>query len=122
MGYYETCAIPKPKTKKKKLLYNGYKEKGERYCAYCGAPYAERHEIFPGTGNRQISIREKFQIDVCPSHHKELQDNITDWAQSENRKLKKACQYKWENKLIDAGTEPKSAREAWMMLIGRNYL
>jgi len=122
MGYYEACAIPKPKDRKKKLLYNGYKDKKDRVCAYCKTPFAERHEIFSGSANRQISIREKFQIDVCPAHHKELQDNITDWAQSENRKLKKACQYKWEKKLIDAGTEPKSAREAWMILIGRNYL
>lgn len=122
MGYYETCAIPKPKSKKKKLLCNGYKNKAERFCRYCKKPFAERHEIFPGSANRQISIREKFQIDVCPEHHRELQDNITDWAQKENRKLKKACQYIWEKKLIDAGTAPTSAREAWMMLIGRNYL
>ena len=122
MGYYDTCAFPKPKEKKKKLLCNGYKKKAERFCRYCKTPFAERHEIFSGSANRQISIREGFQIDVCNSHHRELQENITDWAQKENRKLKKACQLKWEKKLIDAGTDPKSVREAWMLLIGRNYL
>lgn len=122
MSYYDTCAFPKPKDKKKKLLYNGYKTKAERVCAYCNMPHAERHEIFPGSANRQISIREKFQIDVCPQHHKELQDNITEWGQRENKKLKKACQYKWEKKLIDAGTAPERTREAWIQMIGRSYL
>jgi len=52
MGYYETCAVPKPKNNKKKKLYNGYKDKPIRFCAETGAPYAERHEIFGGA-NRQ---------------------------------------------------------------------
>lgn len=44
-SYYENCAFPKPKSKKKKLLHNGYKDKHERICWYTGRPGAERHEI-----------------------------------------------------------------------------
>ena len=33
-SYYENCAFPKPKSKEKKLLHNGYKDKHERICWY----------------------------------------------------------------------------------------
>lgn len=36
--YYESCAFPKPKTKKKKLLENGYKNKQDRICEITGMP------------------------------------------------------------------------------------
>ena len=121
MSYYDTCAFPKPKSKKKKLLCNGYKDKPNRVCIFCKAPYAQRHEVFSGK-NRQISIREGFQIDLCPEHHREIQDNITPWAQSMNKKLRAAFQTKWENKLIKAGTNPEQAREQWLLMIGRSYL
>ena len=64
-GYYETCAIPKPGNKKKKILYNGYKNKAERVCFFCKTPNAERHEVFPGN-NRQISIREGLRREDRP--------------------------------------------------------
>lgn len=119
--YYETCAIPKPKKTKKKILYNGYKDKPDRRCRFCGAPYAERHEIFSGA-NRQICIKERFQIDVCPQHHRELQDNITPWAQEQNARLRKACQKLWEEKKIKEGYPEDRVREMWIGYIGRNYL
>lgn len=106
----------------KKLLYNGYKDKAERYCAICGKPYAERHEIFPGP-NRQISIKMGFQVDLCREHHKEIQDNITPWAQRTNSKLKQNCEADYIEKFMDAHNVPKRiAVKAWMNLIGRNYL
>lgn len=93
MSYYDTCAFPKPRDKKKKKKCNGYKHKADRICAYTGRPFAERHEIFCGR-NRQISIDNGFQIDVCPEIHA----------------------------LIDAGIAPDEARERWLRLIGRSYL
>lgn len=121
MGYYETCAFPKPKDQKKKKKANGYKDKAERVCAYTGRPYAERHEIFCGR-NRQISIDEGFQIDVCPEIHAELQANITEWAQAENLRLRQKCQTEYEGRLINSGITPDKAREVWLNLIGRSYL
>lgn len=119
--YYKTCAFPKPQDKKKKKKVNGYKEKASRICAYTGQPYAERHEIFPGK-NRQISIDYGFQVDVCPEIHKELQANITEWAQAENLRLRQKCQTKYEDKLIEAGISMEQARKCWLKLIGRSYI
>lgn len=121
MGYYDTCAFPKPQSKKKKKKCNGYKGKASRICAYTGKPYAERHEIFCGR-NRQISIDYGFQIDVCHEIHEELQANITEWAQMENLRLRQKCQTEYEDKLIAAGIAPEKAREMWLKLIGRSYL
>ena len=121
MGYYETCAFPKPQDKKKRKKVNGYKDKESRICAYTGRPFAERHEIFCGR-NRQISIDNGFQIDVCPEIHAELQANITEWAQAENLRLRQKCQSEYEDTLISSGMTPDEAREDWLRLIGRSYL
>ena len=119
-GYYETCAIPKPGNKKKKILYNGYKNKAERVCFFCKTPNAERHEVFPGN-NRQISIREGFQVDLCPACHAEMQNNITPRGQARNKAFRIHFQKRWEDKLINAGTDPEKARELWIEMMGRNY-
>lgn len=121
MGYYDTCAFPKPQSKKKKKKCNGYKDKADRICTYTGRPFAERHEIFCGR-NRQISIDYGFQIDVCHEIHEELQANITEWAQAENLRLRQKCQTEYEDKLTCAGITPEKAREMWLKLIGRSYL
>ncbi len=105
----------------KKLLCDGWKDKKYRVCIYCGKPYAERHEVFQGI-NRQISIREKFQVDVCRLHHSVLQDNIIPWAQEENLRLKQEFERNWLDKLMETGISEKEAVRAWMKMIGRNYL
>lgn len=119
--YYKTCAIPKPVTKKKKKKVNGYKNKAERICYYCGTAGAERHEVFPGP-NRQTSIDEGFQVDLCPDCHREMQLNITQRAQERNEFWRQKYQKKYETKLIKIGAKPSFARDLWMALIGRNYL
>lgn len=119
--YKRNCPFPIGKTKKKGILYNGYKNKPERTCYYTGKPYAERHEIFGGP-NRQISIREGFQVDLCPELHRELHANQTDWAKRENRYWREKYQREYEEKLKAAGSTPAEARRAWMQLIGRNFL
>ena len=68
IDYYKTCAVAKPVDKKKKKLMNGYKDKPNRICVECGTGYAERHEIFGGA-NRQHSIEDKLQIDLCKECH-----------------------------------------------------
>lgn len=121
MSYYSECAFPKPKTHKKKKECNGYKNKPERTCAYTGTGNAERHELFGGP-NRQVSIREGLQIDLSPEKHRELQDNITDWAQAENKRLKAEAQARWMNEYIEKeDVSEKVALRQWMILIGRNY-
>ena len=94
-NYYQNCPFPKPKTTKKKKKVNGWKNKKYRRCKYCGEGNAERHEVFFGA-NRQISIDNKFQVDVCRKHHEELHANSTEWAISENKKLRQHYQLKYE--------------------------
>lgn len=120
--YYKACAFPKPQDKKKRKKMNGYKDKPNRVCFFTGQPYAERHEVFSGTANRQISIDYGFQIDVCPELHRELQDNITPWAQKWNKKLKMYFQKKYELELRAEGVSPERARESFISLIGRSYI
>lgn len=120
--YYQNCAFPKPApAKKKKLLYNGYKDKAERKCWYTGRAGAERHEIWGGPW-RQTSIDMGFQVDVCPEIHKELHANATPWAIAENIKWRMYYQYIYEEKLIASGIKKEQARELWLHLIGKNYL
>ncbi len=119
-NHYETCPFPKPRAKKKKKKQNGWKEKKNRVCAYCGEYYAERHELFGGP-NRQISIDEGFQIDLCRYHHEELHRNVSEWAKVENKALKSAAQKQYMDKLIECGMSEDAALKAWMNLIGRNY-
>lgn len=119
--YYQNCAYPKPRSVKKKKKMNGWKNKANRICKYCGKPYAERHEVFGGS-NRQISIDNEFQVDVCRKHHEELHANSTEWAQRENQRLRQHYQLQYEIKLIEQGYTAEQARREWMRLIGRNYL
>lgn len=119
--YYASCAIPKPVSKKKTKKSNGYKNKASRYCYYCGTAYAERHEVFAGS-NRQISIDEGFQVDLCHACHEEIQNNITDRAHERNEFWKTKYQSEYEEKLIDAGVDPEKARGLWIALIGRSYI
>ena len=120
-GYYRNCPFPKPKTTKKKLLSNGWKDKQKRRCWYTDRPGAERHEIFGGP-NRQKSIELGFQVDVCPEIHARLHANCDEWARIENRKWRMYYQTKYEEEMIAEGASDEEARSAWKMLIGRNYL
>ena len=119
--YYQTCAFPKPGSRKKKKLENGYKDKPNRFCAYCGEPYAERHEVFAGP-NRQFSIANGLQVDVCADHHRQLQDNITDWAKEKNTLLRRNCQLRYMKRLMTEGLTGRQALNDWMQNIGRNYV
>ena len=81
--YYRTCPFPKPVDKRKKKKVNGYKDKHKRRCYYCGTYGAERHEVY-GNSNRQISIDNGFQVDLCRDCHREMQENITTRAKERN--------------------------------------
>ena len=67
-------------------------------------------------------MREGLQIDLSAEKHRELQDNVTDWAQSENKRLKAEAQTRWMNEYMETeGASEAAALRAWMLLIGRNY-
>ena len=119
--YYATCAFPKPGTQKKKKLQNGYKDKTNRVCAYCGQNCADRHEVF-GASNRQFSIANKFQVDVCGDHHRQLHENYTEWAKEENMRLRRKFQLKYMRACMNEGMTFHQALNDWMQNIGKNYV
>lgn len=120
--YYCYAAEQMERASREKKKYNGYKDKPERICFYTGRPYAERHEVFPGRPNRQISIEYGFQVDICPEKHRELQDNITPWAKAENQKWRATYERAYIDRLMDEGEREEDALQSWMRLIGRNYI
>jgi hypothetical protein len=119
--YYEICAFPKPGSRKKKKLYNGYKDKPNWFCHYCKTPYAERHEIFEGK-NRQISIQYGFQVNVCRPCHQEMQDNITERGKERNRYWERHYEIKYMKDRMAEGMTARQALNSWMALIGKNYV
>lgn len=119
--YYQNCPFPKPGTVKKKKLENGWKDKPNRICWYCGKRGAERHEVFQGP-YRQTSIEMGFQVDVCMEHHKMLHANGTEWSKIEHKKWRMHYQQQYEQKLIDTGISPEQARDLWIQMMGRNYI
>lgn len=138
MSYYNNCPFPKPGTKKKKKKANGWKNKKDRYCYYTGQPYAERHEVF-GRSNRQISIDNKFQVDLHPAIHKLFHGEVDHkalkeldvqgmyphpeiWAEKEIKRWRQHYQQKHESELIDKGMTAASAKQYWITWIGENYL
>ena len=136
--YTKEAMFPKPVDRKKKKKVNGYKEKSKRFCHYTGRPYAERHELFGGTGNRQISINEGLQVDLHPAIHALFHGQVDEaalmelnvigmfpdplkWAENELKMLRSEAQMYWEmKKCTELGINVLEARALWMQLIGVN--
>lgn len=120
--YYEYAIAQMDRAEREKKKYNGYKDKAERVCFYTGTYCAQRHEVFPGNPNRKISLKLGFQVDLCPEKHRELQENVTPWAQAENARWKACYQRIYMDKIEAEGLTETEALRAWMFLIGRNYI
>ncbi len=112
--------VPKPKITRKKKLYNGYKNKSERVCYYCGTYGAERHEVYGGP-NRQASIELGFQVDLCPACHTAWHEQKEELWIRRKKAWQEHYQLLYEGKLKAAGVTSESARELWMSIIGKNY-
>ncbi len=119
--YYDYGFIQMDRAAREKKRYNGYKDKADRHCFYTGLPYADRHEVFSGA-NRRISIRCGFQVDLSPALHRELQENITPWAKTENQKWRETYERLYMDEVMAEGASEAEALQAWMQLIGRNYI
>ena len=121
IDYYKTCAVAKPVEKKKKKLMNGYKDKPNRICVECGTGYAERHEIFGGA-NRQHSIEDKLQIDLCKECHDRWHRGTDAETIEWREKWRSRAQRCYEKRMIEAGAKPKRARKIFMDRYGINTL
>lgn len=102
---------PKPKYKSKHKVRNNPKPTANDFCAICGQPYAELHEIFYGP-LRQKSIEYKLQKRLCERHHRLGKDAVHNNPEFDN-KLKMEYQQKFE---------AEHGHEEWMLQFGRNYL
>lgn len=82
--------IPKPSYKRRvPRARNNPKPTINDICRYCGTVFAQTHEIFEGTGRRQLSIRYKMQVKVCDRCHKDIMSHPLTGRDLE---LKKECQ------------------------------
>ena len=113
--------FPKPEVKKKRKKRNGWKDKSERRCHYCGTTCAERHEVYGGP-NRQASIDFRFQLDLCPACHRAWHAQANELWIERKQYWQKHFQEAYEQKLIDGGIRPDQARELWINLIGKNFI
>ena len=84
-------------------------------------PYAERHEVFFGSGLRQISIDYGFQVDLCRELHEEVHKE-TERGQRITNYWRKYYQKKYMDEQIASGKSKEEALRSWIDLIGRNYL
>jgi hypothetical protein len=85
--------VPKPKKGKHKRAKNNPMPTAEDYCYYCGAPYASTHEVYEGSGRRQVSIKYKMQVKLCIICHKDVQEHP---LQGRDLELKQEFQRKFE--------------------------
>ena len=105
----------------KRKKYNGYKDKPNRTCFYRETGGAERHEVFYGTAEREISIMYGFQVDLAPELHWEIHHE-TEWGQKEDMLWRQAYQTVYMDCLEADGLSREEALAAWMILMSRNYL
>jgi hypothetical protein len=104
-------AVPKPKHKKQKRAVNNPKPTAEDICRYCGTPYASTHEVYEGSGRRQISIKYGMQVKLCIICHKDIQEHP---LQGRDLELKQEFQRKFEAE--------GNSRELFRKLFSVSYL
>jgi len=106
----QTCTpFPKPQYKKHKALRNPVPT-ADSICRYCGRTYASLHEIYAGTGRRQLCIKYKLQVPLCIYCHKDIQEHPMSGRDLE---LKKEFQAKFEQEY---------GHEKFIELFRKNYL
>lgn len=86
----------------------------------------EVHHIFYGYGRRAISDREGLIVALCQAHHRGTNGVHGRDGAGLGYSLKEIAQEAWEQKYIDEHPEDpeaaEAARDAFIKLIGRNYL
>jgi hypothetical protein len=82
-------------------------------CEVCGmSPAVTTHEVYYGTANRKVSIKNGFQVKICARCHDAAHYKI-DIGIDVNRKLRERFQREYEK---------NHTRQEFIELIGHNYL
>jgi hypothetical protein len=100
---------PKPKLKKQRKAKNNPVPTINDICRYCQNTYASTHEVFEGTGRRQLSIKYKLQVKVCNDCHGDIQLHPLTGRDLELKK-------EFQQKFIDT-----YGYELWMKIFMRDY-
>ena len=105
-------SFPKPQYRKSKKTKNNSRPTIDDRCYFTGKPYAELHEVFFGTKNRQNSIKWGMQIRLCPELHR-IGPNAVHNNRDFDIYLKKMFQKKFEEQY---------GHKKFMEVFGANYL
>jgi NADH:ubiquinone oxidoreductase subunit E len=81
-------------------------------CYFCGKKAECIHEVFYGTANRKISIKNGFCVGLCNNHHN-MTNNSVHYNRGKDLKLKKLYQKEYEK---------THTRQEFITLIGKSYL
>ena len=86
----------------------------------------ETHHIIFGYGRRKISDREGLVVALCGFHHRGTEGVHGKKGEALNYTLKEIAQETWEANYKKTYPYEKhadeAAREAWIRMMGRNYL
>jgi len=102
--------IPKPKHRRRRPK-NNPKPTASDFCAVCGRPYAETHEVFFGNGKRELSILYRLQVNLCSEHHTGMTGPHL------NREFDLQLKREWQEIF-----EVSRSREEFIKLFGKSYL
>ena len=105
--------IPKPPKGKHNGAKNNPKPTIDDICEVCGKPYAHNHEIFFGTGERQLSIKYKLQKRLCYEHHNMYGGMNPHFNKAIDDEYKREGQRKFEE---------THSREDFRSIFGKSYL
>ena len=81
-------------------------------CFFCGKPREAIHEVYFGTANRKISIKNGFCVGLCHAHHN-MSNQGVHFNKDNDLELKRTYQKEYEK---------THSREDFIKLIGRSYL
>lgn len=82
------------------------------YCFFCDKPTEHIHEVYFGTANRQISIKNGFCVGLCNEHH-----NMSKNSVHQNRAMDLELKMRYQEKYEETHT-----RDDFRKLIGKSYL
>ena len=96
-------------------------------CYVCGREgYTELHHCFFGGGRRKIADREGLTCYLCPDCHRGTNGVHGKNGERLNYSLKEIAQEAWEAKFKESypyeNHADDAAREAFIRMMGRNYL
>ena len=114
--------VPKPTYKKKPKPKNNPVPTEESMCVLClKVCLCETHEVYGGNPNRQISIKNGYQVSLCKTCHIDVTEN-REYTLEKQELWKKLYQVMQETAWHNQGITRSESRDKWLALIGKNYL